>query len=484
MNNFFSLTRKILDSMWTTILLNIFVFALLFIGHIFEINFLSYIVLILSTIYIIFSCNRILFFISLIPIATLTDTSIPLAIIHIIAIELFFVLLFFILKYNYNFLSGRIHFEFLIIVFSMFIIRIINGCVYYFSNGAFDIVGLIRDFLYYILFYVIYIYIKENYFSFGKAFFVLLFTFFVSSCTTFFMCFDLECRKIICDIVGLTYSSGSIGTQFRFSGLTWDPNHFSIYAIFFDLIFIVFLEKFERKKVLIALLLLINILTIFSESKMFLLSIVLLIIALYCNCISKYKNRIVFILSVSFACCAIFFIVFGQNLFEFIDNRFLNTWRSLDILDSITTGRYFLFKSYNKLIFEDPLIFLFGLNFGNYYVDGYAIHNTLQYFLYNYGVFVTAGIAYIFWHFLYRYFFVFFKKRNLFYCLAFILIIFMCVFALNLTISYNSIFMFLCLFNYLINDKKFNCFLEFNATKKNQNTVSVQKNAKIESITI
>lgn len=458
MNNFFSMINKILDSMWTTILLNIFVFVLFLAGRIFAIMILEYIAFILSIFYIIFSKNRILFFASLIPIATLTDNLFQLAIIHILAIELLFVLMFFILKYRYNFITGQIHFEFLIIIFSMFVIKIINECFYYFSNGTFDAVGLIRDFLYYILFYIIYIYLKESFFSFEKAFFTLLLTFFISSCTSFIMCFNLEFREIICNIADSTYSAGAIGTQFRFSGLTWDPNHFSIYAIFFDLIFIVFLEKIKYKKTLVTLLLAINIITIFSGSKMFLLSIILLMFSLYCNCIIKYKKKVVLILSLSFICCAIFFVIFGQTAFEFIENRFLNTWGSLNILDSITTGRYFLFKSYNELIFKNPLIFLFGLNFGNYYVDGHAIHNTLQYYLYNYGVFVTIGIAYIFWNFLYGYFFVYFKKRNLFNCFSFGLIIFVCIFAINLTISYNSIFMFLCLFNFVLNDRRFNCF--------------------------
>lgn len=157
--------------------------------------------------------------------------------------------------------------------------------------------------------------------------------------------------------------------SFRFTGLYLDPNYFSVSVIFaLTLCLMLFFNK-ECNRV--ALGIIIGALTVFgfiSYSKMFLLSIFVLVLIFIFGGV-KSPRRLIITLFV--------FVLGGALLYLWMQNGgYLSTMADRLSESDISNGRFYMWTTYINYICRSPLILLFGDGLGAQYLSVGGPHNT------------------------------------------------------------------------------------------------------------
>ncbi len=162
----------------------------------------------------------------------------------------------------------------------------------------------------------------------------------------------------------------------RFAGVAGNPNH---YTLPLSVILAAYSILIIQKKVTIVDIVFISSMVIFgimSVSKSFLISLALIIFLLLLQ-LTKHNRKVLIIVIFIFILC-------GYAIYTNQDNEVVRTiiFRLSDDvdsgnIDSISTGRTVIWRSYIEYIFDNITRFLFGSGFGAVRVGGRASHNYL-----------------------------------------------------------------------------------------------------------
>ena len=165
----------------------------------------------------------------------------------------------------------------------------------------------------------------------------------------------------------------------RYSGLTYDPNFFTVVNCILITILLFNTEHFTIKKGLQLLFLLVTGFMTFSKSYMIIVGIILL---LYIVKRSQYvgRNAAIFIGAI------VAIVMVGQltdlDLLEIITSRFESSSDSGDL----TTGRLELWKVYVVYILNETRVWFLGAGLNADILSTNAVHNTYIDFVYRFGI--------------------------------------------------------------------------------------------------
>ena len=416
--------------------------------------------LIMDIIYALFNVNKLKALIILIPLSGISNFNVfsfNVNVLHIVVIVIFCVFIFRIINSLRKHLFDTKILLYSIPFFLVILIKIINyftGMIFFSNND--DFVGLVRDCLYFVLPFA---FLVTNSSFAKKALYTdFLITFTINSIVA------LVLFKFFPDILNSVESINDTLEQYtRFKGFEWDQNYFSLYAIFFDLIFLCkYFSSLKKDYLIIIFLVLLNAITILSESKMFIVSLILIIVLTIRRATKRsLSDFLVAIAIVGMASCLILF-VFSGTIINFLESRIFESGAanfSNDFLSKLTTGRTVIFSDYSEYVMSKPWIFLFGLNFNNYLIDSYAIHNTFGYFVFFYG-FPLACLIFAIYK---KWCFDKIKTHSLFNNIIILIIFFICLSSLNLYFSHNGFSLFFIFIASLSKDD----FVDFDRNKNN-----------------
>lgn len=180
------------------------------------------------------------------------------------------------------------------------------------------------------------------------------------------------------------------GAIIRYSGLYTDPNYFSINLII-SLCLSIYLYHKKAINILVLLLYLVSLVFLVgqtgSKSSLFMLSMPIL--TYLCLNISKQKYLKIFIGSV-IICIAVYLVYTGKISIHLFDNAIKRLQNRNNGLAQLTTGRSTIWEMYWVHLRGNPTELIFGNSIGQYYLEGWASHNTYLDFLYQLGIIGTS----------------------------------------------------------------------------------------------
>lgn len=167
---------------------------------------------------------------------------------------------------------------------------------------------------------------------------------------------------------------------FRFSGLYYDPNYYSISAIFviFFCLYL-FFNKDVNRILLGALVLTFSIFGCLSYSKMFLIALVFVAIIFIFRQMKSLRSGIFAILAIGVI--SILFFTLSDNFYYWITMQ-----ERFSAGEDISTGRFEIWGNYLTYIFNSPKVLLVGDGLSAEPYQGYGAHNTPIEFLYYIGL--------------------------------------------------------------------------------------------------
>lgn len=161
-------------------------------------------------------------------------------------------------------------------------------------------------------------------------------------------------------IVNTVKTMGSIST--RFTGLDLDPNYFSLQILIaIACLLVLFNLDGKKEKKSIVLIIILAVFGIMTYSKMFIITLVALILMTF---IVFFKNNVKTAIKFSsfiVIICGISLFFFSEKLFEIYWIRFFGAGISTD---AITTGRVSSWGMFVSEILQNTKIFVFGAGFG------------------------------------------------------------------------------------------------------------------------
>ena len=222
-------------------------------------------------------------------------------------------------------------------------------------------------------------------------------------------------------------------SNYRFSGLTGDPNHNSLYILMAVSLNILFLKRIKKGKALFHILnILMLVFGIIGQSKTFLLATILVFVLLMVE-IGKDKSNlpIVFFFSISVIILSLLLAVSIPTLSR-ITLRFIDLDDRVGFLEAFTTQRMHIWKNYLSYLSKNPIKTIIGHGvWPTYKLFNWDYHNSFIQLLWEYGVFGS------FFFILYMGRFIVPKSKNkkFIYYLPSILLLF---FGLSLHIIYDE----------------------------------------------
>lgn len=169
----------------------------------------------------------------------------------------------------------------------------------------------------------------------------------------------------------------------RFSGLTYDPNFFTVVSCVLIAIILFTTDKFKLKDMVQLVFLII--MGFFTFSKSYLL-ILLIIAVLYILNRSHYVGRNIAILIGLIATIVLVENFNNLDVVSVVIGRFESTAESGDL----TTGRLSLWKEYIIYILDRSKVWFFGEGFNALAVNVKAVHNSYIDFVYRFGLIGTS----------------------------------------------------------------------------------------------
>lgn len=183
------------------------------------------------------------------------------------------------------------------------------------------------------------------------------------------------------EFVPLDYEGWGVGQYLRFSGLTYDPNFYTINAVI-ALCVLLFGYQFELKNSIgwIICVLITVIFGLLTYSKSCFLCFIIIGIFAIIKTPKKIRNKIFLFLPFLIALMIIF-----RNDINGVVNTIMERFNSEDGVDGITTGRSTLWWQYIELIFSSAKSFLIG-NGLIPEAGQKAAHNTYLEIFYKFGI--------------------------------------------------------------------------------------------------
>lgn len=160
----------------------------------------------------------------------------------------------------------------------------------------------------------------------------------------------------------------------RFAGITGNPNH---YTLPLSVVLAAYCVLIIQKKIAFADIVFIASMVIFgimSVSKSFLISFAILIVVLLVQLTKHNRKVLIFVIFIFILCGYAIYTNQDNEVVRTIIFRLSNDVDSGDI-DSISTGRTVIWRSYIEYIFDNTIRFMFGSGFGAIWVKGRASHN-------------------------------------------------------------------------------------------------------------
>lgn len=248
-------------------------------------------------------------------------------------------------------------------------------------------------------------------------------------------------------IAQMNYNS----SNYRFSGLTGDPNHNSLYIVIAISLNLIYSQKTKRKTIFIHIM---NCIMAFfglvGQSKTFLLALIIGFFVIMLD-MAKDKKNLSTVLIVSSAT-----IVCGMFLFisiPFLSNvllRFINIDTRVGFLESITTQRLHIWKNYLSYISSDPLRIVFGHGvWPTEKLFDWDYHNFYIQIIWEFGLFGTFA----FFGYMFKSVKPTFKEKKISYTLPIIMLVF---YGFSLHILYDEfIYSALYLYKRLIEEYEY-----------------------------
>lgn len=165
----------------------------------------------------------------------------------------------------------------------------------------------------------------------------------------------------------------------RYSGLTYDPNFFSVVNCVLIVILLFTTKKFNFKRATELMFFIVTGLLTFSKSYILMLSIILLFYVIKRR---KYAGRNVALLVGSIVTLVLIESVASLDLIEVVLGRFESSGETGDI----TTGRMDIWKEYILYILNETKVWIFGAGLNAIALSEKAVHNTYLEFMYRFGL--------------------------------------------------------------------------------------------------
>lgn len=179
----------------------------------------------------------------------------------------------------------------------------------------------------------------------------------------------------------------------RFAGLYADPNYYAVNVIISLCLIVVLNYKKELSAALTIFLgALMTIFAILTLSKS---AFVMLLLPLFLLLYSKVKSRKYFVFLSTLIVSIIFALQIFAGKIEMFSDILYRFNKATDI-DSLTTGRSYLWRDYIDFLFENPIQLLFGGGFGAGVLNGRAAHNTYIDLIYYLGIVGTMLMLLVF----------------------------------------------------------------------------------------
>lgn len=174
------------------------------------------------------------------------------------------------------------------------------------------------------------------------------------------------------------------GSQvFRFTGLYLDPNYYSVSAVFaITLCIMLFISRSGNRIMLGAVIGALTVFGFISYSKMFLVTISILVLILVISGLKSLKQALTVILSAPTIGLIVYKWMLNNNYITIMTDRFSG--------DDISTGRFGIWQAYTGYITNSITTFLFGDGLGAGYLSVGGPHNTYIEAIYLIGLFGTA----------------------------------------------------------------------------------------------
>lgn len=178
---------------------------------------------------------------------------------------------------------------------------------------------------------------------------------------------------------------------YRFAGLDYDPNYYSVSVLFAISMLLSYVEdNIKGKYMFLCILVVIGFLTV---SKMYLFTVIFIFIYFIISFIFKEKFKVSLrkIIMIS-----ILIIVSIYFLGDYVYNIFNTRLSSIYDVDSLTTGRSQIWKTYLDYIINDFRVLFIGTGINNLYLNGRAAHNSYIILIYRFGIIgASLFISYI-----------------------------------------------------------------------------------------
>ena len=183
------------------------------------------------------------------------------------------------------------------------------------------------------------------------------------------------------------------GQMERFTGMYSDPNYYSVNVII-SLCLIVILN---HKKLLSAIpsVCLAAALVIFVGLTLSKSAFLMLMLPLFLLILSKIKRKNYFVLFCVLVVCIVLAVQILSGKIEMFSGVIYRLDEATDI-DSLFTGRSYIWQNYLEFLYENPLKLMFGGGFGAEILDDLAAHNTYIDSLYYLGIIGTLLLALVF----------------------------------------------------------------------------------------
>lgn len=169
------------------------------------------------------------------------------------------------------------------------------------------------------------------------------------------------------------------GSVLRYSGLTYDPNFFTVVNCILIAIILMTTKKFTIKTLVELLFLVVTGFLTFSKSYII---IVVVIAIIYLLRRSLFVGRNLLILIGFIVALVTVERLVNIDLFDVVISRFNSTGENGDL----TTGRLELWKEYIIYILDRTRVWFFGAGINALPLDVKAVHNTYIDFVYRYGL--------------------------------------------------------------------------------------------------
>lgn len=190
----------------------------------------------------------------------------------------------------------------------------------------------------------------------------------------------------------------SYSTITRWCGFYSDPNFYSaqISAVLSGVLILLLRSNGKRMIPLMTLAVLLIYCGLLSASKSFFL-VVAVQLGLWLFLLFRARRSAGFKLVVILLAGVAVAVVFSTALFDDLVQTLLLRFSSADTLDSLTTGRWEIWKSYIQDVFRDPKMLLLGEGLTDgVLIDGKGSHNTVLQIVFQLGV-VGTGLLVCWW---------------------------------------------------------------------------------------